>query len=145
LTPAVAVVDTNVVVSGILSRGRDSPTRAIVDRMLVGGFQFLLSIDLLAEYRCVLLRARIRRFHGLSEGEIDAILARVAAHGIVREPGAGPAGAPDSGDEHLWKLLATHPGAVLVTGDRLLQDDPPPLAKVLSPRAFMELLGSEPG
>jgi len=56
-----AVIDTNVVVSGLLTSLAASPTVRILDGMLVGAFRFLLSVELLAEYRAVLLRQKIRR------------------------------------------------------------------------------------
>ena len=60
-----AVVDTNVLVSGMLSREPDSPLSAILDGMINGSLPFLLSPRLLAEYRAVLLRPRVQRYHGL--------------------------------------------------------------------------------
>ncbi len=50
------VVDTNVLVSGLIGSQVSSPPCRIVDEMLHGSFGFLLSLDLLAEYRKVLLR-----------------------------------------------------------------------------------------
>jgi uncharacterized protein len=134
-----AVVDTNVVVAGLLTGDRDAPTRRILDAMLAGRLPFLLSVDLLAEYRAVLLRPAIRRRHGLHDDEIDSTLTRLAANAIVREPGTSGRDAPDSGDRHLWALLRTTPGAVLVTGDALLRRRPPSRASALSPAAFVRL------
>lgn len=134
-----AVVDTNVVVSGLIAKTADSPTCRILDGMLDGRLVFLLSVELLDEYRRVLLRPRLRALHGLGEGEIDAILTEIAANAVVRAPANAPA-APDPGDDLLWRLIATSPGAVLVTGDALLVAQPPAFATVLSPRAFVDSL-----
>lgn len=133
-----AVVDTNVVVAGLLTRDAASPTARLLDGMLEGRFPFLLSVELLAEYRQVLLRPRIRRRHGLTAGEVDRLLQAIAYHAIVRDPATGSGGG--GGDEHLFRLLGTDPVAVLVTGDRALLDDSPPGASVLRPRAYLELL-----
>ena len=70
MTPLAAVIDTNVVVSGLIGGEHQSPTTAILDAMLGGSFTFLLSLDLLAEYREVLLRPAIRRRHGLTDAEV---------------------------------------------------------------------------
>ena len=43
------VVDTNVVVAGLITGASDSPVRRVLDGMLAGAFRFLLSPDLLAE------------------------------------------------------------------------------------------------
>ena len=104
-----------------------------------GAFPFLLSDQLLAEYRQVLLRPKIRKLHGLGAPEIDQILTEIATHAIVREPEART-GAPDAKDNHLWSLLHGQPGSVLVTGDRALAQNPPPKSPVLQPREFAGLL-----
>ena len=83
-----AVIDTNVVVAGLLTAEAESPTVRILDGMRRGAFPFLLSTALLAEYREVLMRPKIRKVHGLSEREIDLLLTEIATHAIVREPEA---------------------------------------------------------
>lgn len=115
----VAVVDTNVVAAGLMTARPDAPTARILDGMLKARFPFALSTALLAEYRGVLNRPALRRRHGLDTDELDSLLLALARHAIVLTPTTGPR-APDSGDQHLWDLLASHPGLVLVTGDHLL-------------------------
>ncbi len=134
-----AVIDTNVVVSGILTARAESPTARILDAMLNGEFQFLISVELLAEYREVLLRPKISRRHGLSPSEVDVILTDLAATGTVIEVET-PAGSRDKGDDHLWRILDRHAAAVLVTGDRNLFDRKTASRKVESPREFLELI-----
>ncbi|MCK9274581.1 MAG: PIN domain-containing protein [Syntrophales bacterium] len=133
-----AIIDSNVLVSGILSKEKDSPLSAIVDKMLSGELPFLLSPQLLSEYRNVPLRPKIVQLHGLTEEEIDKMLEEIALDAIWREPQAAAA-APDPGDDHLWALMSAVPGSILVTGDQLLLKNPPPGASVLSPRSYMEL------
>ena len=101
MKPPLVVVDTNVVVSGLLSSQPQSPPCLVLDGMLEGRFPFLLSLELLSEYRRVLLRPRIRERHGLNEDEIDAILTQIVANGILREARPVPNRAPDEGDDHL--------------------------------------------
>jgi len=137
--PPTAVIDTNVVVAGVLTAAADSPTARILDGMRRGAFPFLLSAALLAEYREVLLRPKIRKVHGLSEREIDLLLTELATHAVVREPEAA-AGAPDPRDNHLWTLVLGVPGSALVTGDLALTRTPPPGSRVLSPREFVDAL-----
>jgi len=137
MTARVAVVDTNVVVSGLLTSGIDTPTSRILDSMLSGVLRFALSIELLAEYRSVLLRTKIRSRHGLDEAQIDTILTAVAENAVICEPADPPSYPPDHGDLHLWVLLAARPGAILVTGDQALVDNPPDWASVVTPRTFL--------
>lgn len=139
MTYSAVVVDTNVLVAGLLTGDAESPTARILDGMVRGTFPFLLSPALLAEYREVLLRRAIRARHGLGERQVDALLAALAANAVVREP-ERVRGAPDAKDDHLWSLLQSQAGSVLVTGDLALAKNPPPKAAVLSPRAFAALL-----
>ena len=135
-----AVIDTNVVVSGVLTRLAASPTARILDGMLAGRFRYLLSIELLAEYREVLLRPRIRRRHGLSEADVDMLLTELAANGIVLGPERSGRERRKRGDEHLWELLAAGASATLVTGDQHLIDEPVGGAKVMSARDFADTI-----
>jgi putative PIN family toxin of toxin-antitoxin system len=134
-----AVVDTNVVVAGLLTERADSPTARILDAMRKGGFPFLLSPALLAEYREVLLRPKIRTLHQLRERDVDALLTEIVTNAIVRKPDRRP-GAPDPKDDHVWSLVQSETKSVLVTGDYALVDSPPPGVDVLGPREFAALL-----
>ncbi|RME70418.1 MAG: putative toxin-antitoxin system toxin component, PIN family [Planctomycetota bacterium] len=134
------IIDTNVVVSGLLTADPRSPTARILDAMLQGGFPYLISQPLLEEYRAVLLRPRIRKRHGLSEREVDALLTEIVASAMMRAPDPSTSEIPDPGDAHLWALLASEPDARLVTGDRALVENPPPNADVILPAEFCNLL-----
>jgi predicted nucleic acid-binding protein len=136
LTPV--IVDTNVLVVGLLSADPEAPTARILDGMLRGDFPYVLSIDLLAEYRLVLLRDRIRRRHGLTADEVDVILTVLAAIAIVREPLGSEESAPEPGDQHLWDLLDATPGAGLVTGNKKLVETPSANRTILGPGEFVE-------
>ena len=140
MRPPVAVVDTNVVVAGLLTRDLASSVARVLDGMLTGRFAYLLSPALLHEYRQVLLRPAIASRHRLTAVEVDAVLTELVANARWREPASEPR-APDPGDNHVWALLAQR-DVVLVTGDRLLLESPPAPASVLSARSFLELLDS---
>lgn len=128
------IIDTNVLAAGLITSDSTSPTARIVDAMLDGHLPCLLSPALLEEYRSVLLRPKLRRAHCLSEAEIDMLLTEITANAVWREPpddAVHPA--PDSGDDHLWALLASEPSSVLVTGDRLLLEKPRPGSTIVAP------------
>ena len=139
-----AVVDTNVVVSGVLTAASASPTATILDGMLAGRFRFLLSVELIAEYREVLLRPKIRARHRLSESEGDVRLKEIAVNGVVLDVEPAAAGRRKR-DDHIRSLFSAAPSAVLVTGDQELVDEMEKKARVLTPRAFAENLGDEEG
>ncbi len=134
----VAVIDTNVVVIGLLTRDPSSPTAQIVERMLLGRTPFVLSVELVGEFRTVLLRAKIARRHKRSPAEIDQLLTDLIANAIMHSPPKARATAPDPKDAHIWALAHARPGAIVVTGDQLLIDRPPRGVTVLSPRDFLE-------
>ena len=132
----VVIVDTNVVVAGLLTADDTSPVARVLDGMLAAAFPFALSEALLAEYRAVLLRPRLKKLHGLSVADIESLLTDLAQHAIVLTPGAAPA-APDPGDQFLWDLLAAKEALVLVTGDKQLLREPAMRGRVVSPADFL--------
>jgi len=140
MKPFPAIIDTNILVSGFISGNHLSPPSVIVDGMLQAAFPFLLSVELLQEYRQVLLRPKIQRLHNLAEIEIDIILEELVANAILRESVETSSKAPDKNDQHLWELLAAMPDALLITGDHLLITNPPDFARVITAQSFLILL-----
>ncbi|MDE0074744.1 MAG: PIN domain-containing protein [Gammaproteobacteria bacterium] len=133
MTRGVFVVDTNIVVSGMTSADPHNPPSRILDAMLDGRLLYLMSGALLSEYSGVLRRPGVARCHQQTEDEIDSLLTDLAANAVWREPGKSEA-APEPGDNHLWALLASQPGCQLITGDRLLLENPPRSGSVITPR-----------
>lgn len=133
------IIDTNVLISGLLTREATSPTAEIVNGMLSGGIAFLLSPALLAEYRAVYTRPKIQNVHGMSEADVDSVLTEITANAIWREPQV-VLEAPDPGDNHLWTLLDTEPEATLITGDQLLLNNPPSNRRVINPTDWIREL-----
>jgi predicted nucleic acid-binding protein len=125
--PRLYVIDTNVVVSGVLSFGRPSPPALVLKGMVSGRVPFVISAELLAEYRTVLLRPVVAERHVWSAVDVDGLLAELTMTAYLRQP---PDDAdvdpldppPDSprGDAHVVRLLAHEPRAVLVSGDQTL-------------------------
>ena len=132
------VVDTNVLVAGLLTADTESPPAKILDAMLEGELRFLLCVELLAEYRTVMLRKRIQKHHGLEVSEVDALLEALATDAIVADITGRTEVAPDPADNFLWQLLAARPGAGLITGDFSLQKKPPSGTRVISPRQWLD-------
>ena len=131
------ILDTNVVVSALLTREAGAPTARILDAVLSGDLHVVLSLDLLAEYREVLLRPAIRRRHGLSDEEVDDLLAEITAMAAIRE--TPPVSAAERGrDAHLHLLCRAAGEAILVTGDEALRASGPGGIETRSPR---ELVG----
>lgn len=146
--PPLYVVDTNVVVSGVLSFGRPSPPALVLAGMVGSRVPFALSADLLAEYRVVLLRPIVGERHVWTSADIDGLLAELTMAAYLRQPPADDA--PDSddprpvaspGDEHIISLLAHEPRAALVTGDLALADAARGWREVVTPAEMVVELG----
>lgn len=133
----VFVVDTNVVVVGLITGADGSLVAFILGAMLSGSLLYLLSPELLTEYRSVLLKPKLTTPHGSAEAEVDRLLVELTANAIWREPKlASPV--PDRRDDHLWALLGAYAGSILITGDRLLLENPPTRSSVISPKTCVE-------
>ena len=141
MIPRLFIFDTNVLVAGLISTTKTSPTVKILDAMLKGSILYVLSPALLQEYRTVLLRPKLCKLHGLSESEIDQLLVEITANSIWREPSVSHQ-APDSGDNHLWNLLLHNVDTILVSGDQLLLNNPPKDKSVITPRTCLEVFNS---
>ncbi len=142
------VIDTNVVVSGVLAGAGPSPNGRLLDAMAAGRLRFVLADVLLAEYRQVLLRPAIARRHGLTEVEVDHLLEDLVVNALFREPAAWGQGDPPAGgidplvpgDEHVVALLSAVPEAVLVTGDLRLREAVAARYSAASPAEFAAAL-----
>jgi len=133
------IIDTNVLAAGLITVDPNSPTARILDVMLEGTLFYLLSGELLSEYRNVLMRPKLVRLHGLNSTAIDQLLTEITANAIWRElPAEKINQAPDPGDSHLWALLSSEPNAILITGDHLLIKNPKPQASIISPGTWAE-------
>jgi len=139
-----AIVDTNVIVAGLLSNHAASPPVRILDAMLSGTIPFALSPELFAEYREVLLRPKLGRLHGLSIAEIDAILTDLAALAYMLDPSRSDVPAPDPDDQFLWDLLDFRPDLTLVTGDKALLEPQTMRRRIMTPFAFCQTWTEEP-
>lgn len=108
--PQTWVIDTNVLVSAVLTPGGtcDTILRAAVD----GRIRLAWNASMLAEYRAVLLRPKF----GLSPQTVAALL---AAFGPVDQVSLRPAPAlPDPDDEVFLSAALATADKILVTGNR---------------------------
>lgn len=137
------VLDTNIIVSATMN-DQGFPAR-IIDAWRDERFSLVVSNDLLAEYREVLGYLRIRRRHGMNDDELNALVRDYRLGGILIEPEeslAGVSGDPD--DDRILECASAGRATYIVSGDPHLLD----LGiyrgiRILTPRAFMDLLVSE--
>src|SRR3989338_625243 len=79
-----AVLDTNVVVSGVIKE--EGPSGKIL-RLLVQERKFtaVTSLEILAEIREVLRREKIQRYHGWADEQVDIFVAFLYTQSVVTE------------------------------------------------------------
>ncbi|MBT6726204.1 MAG: putative toxin-antitoxin system toxin component, PIN family [Deltaproteobacteria bacterium] len=130
------VVDTNVLIAGVLTSNVKSPTARVVEGILNGNILFLLSPALLAEYRAVLLRMKLIALHGLTVDEAELLLTELVANALWCESQV-QGESLDSKDNHLWALLDEEPNVILVTGDQLLLQEPHAVGRVIPPSDYV--------
>ena len=98
-----AVIDTNVLVSALLSSHNDAATVQVVSRVFSGEIIPLFSAEILAEYREVLHRKKFL----FSEDLISVLLDTIDKYGICIEPASSGEILPDRKDlpfyEVYWK------------------------------------------
>jgi len=138
------VIDTNVIVSGIISR-KGAPAE-ILNAWRERHFLLLISPAIVAEVRSVLGYPRIREKYTLSDQEIDQMIS-LLEHDALLVPGtADVAGSlPADAQDEMFLAFAVDGGVdVIVSGDHHLLDlgeyqDIP----IIKARRFLEQLKAE--
>ena len=133
-----AVLDTNVLVSALISPG--GPSAALLLELRAGAFELVASPTLLAELREVLGREKFRRY--VTEAEAIAYVDLIRHEATVLDdpaPSVQPVSA-DPDDEYQVDLARAAAADALVSGDAHLLDLRERLP-VLTPAQFLATLG----
>ena len=136
------VADANVFVWAALGRSPGSPSVRIVNAVLDGRIELVMSPSLLAEVADVLSRPRIRK--RLSAEDAQLFLADVAAQVVMLADRLDPPSVcRDPNDDYLVALAVMAGAEVLVSGDEDLLAAEPARAgvEVLTPRQLVDRLG----
>lgn len=132
-----AVIDTNVIVSALISKNIDSNPgkvfRAIVQERIVP----LYNDEILAEYRCVLSRPK---FH-LAPALIETVLKAIIVDGLSLDgvPAIG-IDFPDPKDIVFYEIAISKENAYLVTGNI---KHFPVRSFIVTPAEMVEMLGDD--
>ena len=132
----IVVVDTNVLVSGLLS-AHGNPAR-VLDLLATGDLQAAYDDRIAAEYREVLARPRF----GFQPGAVVHLLDYLFAEGLPLVARPLPAMLPDPDDQPFWEV-AVEAAAPLITGN--VKHFPAEVCvgvEVLTPVAFVKLWSS---
>lgn len=129
------VLDTNVLVSGLLS-GRAAPGQ-IVELITTGEIELACDARILAEYREVLARPEL----GINQSDAEDVLQHIEHAALRVDPKPWPEEVPDPDDEPFLAVAEAARADCLVTGN--LRHFPAKVRRsvhVLSPRQLLDVL-----
>ncbi len=142
--PVRAVLDTNVLVSGLLAK--QGPPRQVFDAWLEGRFTLVTSLYLVEELAHVLSYPRIARRLRMRDEEVEALLAALLSQTVVvpgelRLPGT----TRDSKDDAVVACAKEGEANYLISGDQdLLTLGEYEGIQVLTPRQYVQII-AKPG
>ena len=111
------VIDTNVLVSALLSKYDDAATVILIEKLLIGELVPLYSSVTMNEYHEVLHRKKFR----FDTEQIDYILSVIRHYGLMIEPSPSNEVLPDMSDLPFYELATEMQAksiAYLVTGNK---------------------------
>ena len=111
-----AVLDTNVLVSSLLTKNRDSATSLVLDAVFTGNMIPLYNEEILTEYDDVLHRPKFP----FSEERIERLLSALRQFGLSVDPTPTGEILPDMDDLVFYEVVMEKrdDGAYLVTGNK---------------------------
>lgn len=130
-----AVIDTNVLVSALMSKNEDSATVQILEHLLSKEIIPVYSKEILQEYREVLNRKKF----GFSKENVKILITALQQNGICVKPIATGEKLLDFTDLPFYEVVMTTrtKESYLITGNL---KHFPPRAYILTPRQFLNIL-----
>ena len=133
-----AVIDTNVLVSALLSSKEDSATVQVLGKVFQGSIIPVYSNVIAKEYREVLSRKKF----GFSGDTIEYLLSAIEKYGLLVDPAPSGITLPDRKDLPFYEVVLEKrdDGAYLVTGNiRHFPEKP----FVVTPRELLDILAQK--
>ncbi len=128
-----AVIDTNVIVSALITKNSEAATIHVIRAVLNGEVVPIYNKAILREYKEVLKR---KKFH-LDKSVVDSMISYLIAFGVAEEQIHTDLVFPDEDDRVFYEVSLSNDDAYLVTGN--LKHYPRTI-KVLTPSEFVKLL-----
>lgn len=131
-----AVIDTNVLVSALLSSNDDAATVRVLEMVFSGEIIPVYSSSITKEYGEVLYRKKF----GFEEGMVEYLLSAIEKYGIMVTPSPSGMILPDMKDLPFYEVVLEkrEDGAYLVTGNiKHFPKEP----FIVTPRELLEALG----
>ena len=131
-----AVIDTNVLVSALITHNPEAATAKVVKLLLEQGFIPLYNVDIITEYREVLHRKKFPILPDVADSLISYIIENgiEASRVLFAEP------MPDEDDRVFYEISLSNEDSFLVTGNLKHYPTSP---RVITPAAFIDLLKAE--
>ena len=127
-----AVIDTNVLVSALITKNPEAATTKVVRLLLEQDFVPLYDADIIAEYEDVLHRSK---FPILKE-TADALISFIIEYGIEASRGNFEESMPDEDDRVFYEVSLSQENSFLVTGNLKHYPASP---RVITPAQFLEI------
>ena len=128
-----AVIDTNVLVSALITHNPESATAKVVKLLLDNGFVPMYDADIIAEYEDVLHRSK---FPILPE-VADALISYIVEHGIEASRINYAESMPDEDDRVFYEVTLSIEDSFLVTGNLKHYPTSP---QIITPADFIKLI-----
>lgn len=125
-----AVIDTNAVVSALITRNHKSATTRVLEQVLCGRITPLYNNEILEEYNEVLRRRKFK----LSEEVVEAIVDYIQNYGISTSRMASTESMPDEDDRVFYEISLANKEAFLITGNLKHYPQKP---RIVSPAEFL--------
>lgn len=131
-----AVIDTNVLVSAMLTHSKQSATFLVMEAMIANKIIPLFNEEIISEYEDVLHRAKF----GFSEVDVSQYLEALRQAGIHSQRIASSEYFPDPKDVVFYEVALSKEDAYLVTGNKKHFPNKP---IVVTPAEMVEILQKE--
>lgn len=128
-----AVIDTNVLVSALITHQPESATAKVVKLLLDNGFIPMYDADIIAEYEEVLHRSKFP----IRPDVADALISFIIEHGVEASRVDFAEQMPDEDDRVFFEIALSKEDSFLVTGNLKHYPVSP---QVISPAAFIEIV-----
>ena len=108
-----AVIDTNVLVSALITHNSEAATAKVVSLLVEGDFIPLYDGKIIEEYQEVLHRTKFNLLPGVA----DSLISFILEHGIESSRTAFMESMPDEDDRVFYEVALSHEESFLVTGN----------------------------
>ncbi|MBP3221681.1 MAG: putative toxin-antitoxin system toxin component, PIN family [Neisseriaceae bacterium] len=128
-----AVIDTNVLVSALLTQKGDTATVKIIEKVLLGEITPIYSSEMIKEYRAVLSRKKF----GFSPKLIDELIKFIEKQGVMQEIISSGITLTDMDDLPFYELALQNKETYLITGNI---KHFPNQSFIVTPREFLNII-----